>query len=171
MNSQQLERVYVAVGSNLGDPETIFGQTRLALDKLGTELQLAPIYRSAPVDCPPGSPDFLNSAVSFLTSLGPFELLGELQEIERELGRPEKRATTSPRPVDLDILLYGTHRIETVRLTVPHPRMLDRNFVLIPLSRLKDCMQTSETFGLEEGTLKVSPELKQVHLSSWIPST
>lgn len=125
--------VYIGLGSNLDSPET---QLRHALRKLASlpdsQLKsLSRIYRSAPVG-PEGQPDYLNAVALLHTGLQPEELLDHLQEIERQQQRV-RNVHWGPRTIDLDILLFGEQQISSDRLTVPHPFMHQRNFVLIPM--------------------------------------
>ena len=126
----------VALGSNLGDSLRLI---RDAVDSLrafseGSFLE-APIYRSTPVDCPPGSPDFLNTVVAFvpLPKETPRSLLDKLQSLERAAGRKAKRVLNEARPLDLDIIAFNEIRVTEPDLMVPHPRAFERRFVLQPL--------------------------------------
>jgi 2-amino-4-hydroxy-6-hydroxymethyldihydropteridine diphosphokinase len=125
-------RAHVALGANLGDARATLEAARKALAELpGTSLAAASSWwRTAPVDAT--GPDFLNGVVALDTTLGPFELLDALQAIEHAHGRlrPHRNA---PRTLDLDLLTYGDERIASDRLTLPHPRMAERAFVLAPL--------------------------------------
>jgi 2-amino-4-hydroxy-6-hydroxymethyldihydropteridine diphosphokinase len=126
---------YVGLGANLGDARAA---VRQALDELGalpgTRLvRASSLYRSAPVDA--GGPDYLNAVAELCTSLGPHELLAELQRIEQAAGR-ERPYRNAPRTLDLDLLLYGALRLDEPVLTLPHPRMRERAFVLLPLAEI-----------------------------------
>ncbi|MEZ0299743.1 MAG: 2-amino-4-hydroxy-6-hydroxymethyldihydropteridine diphosphokinase [Candidatus Methylacidiphilales bacterium] len=137
------EKVGIALGSNLGDR----GQhLRLGFDFLRSlsfsdesegHFLASRIYLTEPVDCPPGSPPFLNAVAEISTTLTPEALLARLQGYERHLGRPEVRPVNSPRPLDLDILYIGARQIATDHLIVPHPRMTQRLFVLVPLTDIR----------------------------------
>jgi 2-amino-4-hydroxy-6-hydroxymethyldihydropteridine diphosphokinase len=96
-------------------------------------LRVSSLYRSAPVDA--GGPDYLNAVAELDTTLAPLELLHALQRIEQAAGR-ERPYRNAPRTLDLDLLLYGTLRLDSAELTVPHPRMGERAFVLLPLAEL-----------------------------------
>ena len=124
---------YVALGANLGDAP---GAVRAALDALArlpeTRLTAAsPLYRSAPIDA--DGPDYVNAVAALQTRLAALDLLAALQEIERAAGR-ERPYRNAPRTLDLDLLLYGDVHIQSARLTLPHPRMRERAFVLKPLA-------------------------------------
>lgn len=127
---------YVGIGSNLGEPRR---QIESALEALGrlprTRLLLcSSVYRSAP-EGRSDQPDFLNAVARLATRIAVEPLLDELQGIERRHGR-ERSFANAPRTLDLDLLLYGRLEIATDTLTVPHPRMTQRAFVLIPLLQI-----------------------------------
>lgn len=129
----------IALGSNTGRREVTLART---LDRLDESPGVRVIARSsffetAPVDCPPGSATFLNAAATLETTLSPRELLDLLLEIEREAGRTrEPSRRNAPRPLDLDLLLFGDRILEEPGLVVPHPRLHERRFVLEPLAQI-----------------------------------
>jgi 2-amino-4-hydroxy-6-hydroxymethyldihydropteridine diphosphokinase len=129
--------VYIALGSNLGDSPSIIRSAADRLSRLG-QLRLSPLHASSPVDCPPGSPDFVNAVVELFVpeSQTPEKLLDLLQDLEREFGRRPKSVQNEPRPLDLDVIMFGSERWNTPRLMVPHPRAHLRRFVLQPLTDL-----------------------------------
>lgn len=124
---------FVALGANLGDPAAAIVSALNALRGLpGTELlRTSRLYRTAPVDA--RGPDFINAAAALRTTLTAPALLQALQAIEQAAGR-ERPYRNAPRTLDLDLLLYGEARIDSPALTVPHPRMRERAFVLLPLA-------------------------------------
>ena len=126
---------YIGLGANLGDArQTIAAAIQALRESSGIlTLRQAPLYSSDPVDAQ--GPVFINTVAVLDTTLEPLSLLDLLQTIEQEHGR-ERPYRNAPRTLDLDLLLYGTHAIETPRLTVPHPRMHQRAFVLRPLQDL-----------------------------------
>ncbi|MFN4121603.1 2-amino-4-hydroxy-6-hydroxymethyldihydropteridine diphosphokinase [Acidovorax sp.] len=126
---------YVGLGANLGEREAALRAALLALGEVpGTQvLRVSPLYRSAPVDA--GGPDYLNAVAEVATTLEPMALLHMLQTIEHAAGR-ERPYRNAPRTLDLDILWFGDQVIDTPELTVPHPRMAERAFVLRPLADL-----------------------------------
>lgn len=128
-------RAYIGLGANLGDPPGALQAALTALAALpGTALVASSrIYRSAPVDA--GGPDYFNAVACLATRLVAPELLVALQAIEQGAGR-ERPYRNAPRTLDLDLLLYGSARIDSARLTVPHPRMRERAFVLLPLAEI-----------------------------------
>jgi 2-amino-4-hydroxy-6-hydroxymethyldihydropteridine diphosphokinase len=126
---------FIGLGANLGDPRRALQD---ALDRIAqlpaTELaRSSRVYRSAPVDA--GGPDYFNAVAEVRTRLTAPELLAQLQALEQAAGR-ERPFRNAPRTLDLDLLLYGDARIASTALTVPHPRMRERAFVLLPLQEL-----------------------------------
>ena len=126
---------WVGLGANLGDAAAALRQAVQALAHTpGIRLlRTSSLYRSAPVDA--HGPDYLNAVAEIATTLGPHALLAALQALEHAAGR-ERPYRNAPRTLDLDLLLYGTQHIATPDLTVPHPRMFERAFVLQPLAEL-----------------------------------
>ena len=127
---------WIGLGANLGDARAALAGAVRALGRLdGTQVRrVSSLYRSAPVDA--GGPDYLNAVAELETRLAPQALLEGLQAIEQAAGR-ERPYRNAPRTLDLDLLLYGSERIATATLTVPHPRMAERAFVLLPLQELR----------------------------------
>jgi 2-amino-4-hydroxy-6-hydroxymethyldihydropteridine diphosphokinase len=128
---------WIGVGSNLDDPRA---QVLAALGRLGdlprTRLVLTSrLYRSRPFG-PVPQPDFINAVAGILTQLEAPELLKELKAIESSMGRPERHERWGPRIIDLDLLAYGAERRQDPLLTLPHPGIVERNFVLYPLSEI-----------------------------------
>ncbi len=125
----------IGLGANLGELETTLREALVEIARLPrTRLVAASsLYRSAPVDAP--GPDYLNAAVLIETALDPAALLVELQRIERHHGR-ERPHRNAPRTLDLDLLFFGDERLATATLTVPHPRLQERAFVLLPLAEI-----------------------------------
>ena len=123
---------YVGIGANLGDALESVKAALTALSKLpGTQLRRSSsLYVSAPVDA--DGNDFINAAARLDTDLDPLSLLVELQKIERLFGR-ERPFHHAPRTLDLDLLIYDQQQTNTPSLELPHPRMIDRAFVLLPL--------------------------------------
>jgi 2-amino-4-hydroxy-6-hydroxymethyldihydropteridine diphosphokinase len=126
---------YIGLGANLGDAQATLAAAFNALEALPESelVQRSSIYRSAPIDS--SGPDYLNAVVRLRTALGAHELLAQLQSIERSHGR-ERPYRNAPRTLDLDLLLYGGARIDSAHLQVPHPRMGERAFVLVPLAEI-----------------------------------
>ena len=128
--------VLLSLGSNLGDRKA---NIHSALRKLGDSgvnlVSISSFYETEPVG-DLDQPEFMNIVCAANTSIPPFKLLDLCQEIEKISGR-EKKGDSSPRCLDIDILLYGNRIIYSPRLTLPHPRMYRRNFVLIPLREIQ----------------------------------
>ena len=116
--------VYIALGSNLGD----------YIDSIKKAL----LWRSMPVDCPPDSPDFINAAVGLnpLEGETPESLLIKLQALEMKFGRKPKVFLNEPRPIDLDMIAFGSEVRDLEQLILPHPRCHQRRFVLEPLNEI-----------------------------------
>ncbi len=129
-----MERAYVALGSNLGDRARQLERAIEALGELGLVVARSGFHDTAP-EGHREQPRFLNAAVALDTELAPEELLARVKELETRLGRtPTFR--NGPREIDLDLLFYGDHVIETPTLVVPHPRLHVRLFVLEPLAQI-----------------------------------
>jgi 2-amino-4-hydroxy-6-hydroxymethyldihydropteridine diphosphokinase len=129
------EPVVIGLGGNVGGDPAIalrFDRARTALAELG-DVRSARLYRSAPIG--PDQPWFLNTAVRVaVAGAQPGELLATLRELERLLGRRrEAEQRWGPRPIDLDVLVWGARTLRTPELEVPHPRLAERRFALLPL--------------------------------------
>ncbi len=126
---------YLALGANLGDAQaTVLAAIDAIAANADCELrQCSALYRTAPVDA--GGPDYINAVIAVSTRLVAPDLLRLLQQIEQDAGR-ERSYRNAPRTLDLDILLYGDARIDSPQLVVPHPRMTQRAFVLVPLAQI-----------------------------------
>lgn len=126
---------YVGLGANLGDARATLRDAVRALRALqdGTVLAVSSLYRSAPVDAE--GPDFLNAVVELQTRRLPHDLLAELHAIEAEHGRV-RSTRNAPRTLDLDLLMHGQGRVDDPTLNLPHPRLHQRAFVLLPLLEL-----------------------------------
>jgi 2-amino-4-hydroxy-6-hydroxymethyldihydropteridine diphosphokinase len=129
----------VALGSNLGDSRRNILRAMDRLARLSDQpLLRSSLWETAPVDCPPGSPMFVNAVVGLVPRAGdtPESLLRHLQAIEKDLGRWPKKVLNEPRPLDLDLIVFGNETRRTNALTLPHPRAHQRRFVLQPLSEI-----------------------------------
>jgi len=127
----------VGLGSNLGDPPA---QIRRALSELAglprtLRTRVSSLYASRPMG-PQDQPDYVNAVALLMTQLSPRELLQALQDIEAAHGRERAGERWGPRTLDLDLLLYADRFIDEERLTVPHPGIAERNFVLLPLAEI-----------------------------------
>lgn len=134
---------YIALGANLGDAlaalKAAVGAIRkLPLTRVGRS---SSVYKTAPVntdsliESPAAGDDYLNAVVEVHTALNAPKLLAHLQQIEKDAGR-ERPFRNAPRTLDLDLLIYGAATITSAGLTVPHPRMMQRAFVLVPLAEI-----------------------------------
>lgn len=126
---------HVALGANLGDARATVRDAIAALDRLPQTrlLRASALYRSAPWEA--CGPDFINAVAAIETVLGAHELLHALQALELQAGR-ERPYRNAPRTLDLDLLLYGDAIIDSPELIVPHPRLRERAFVLLPLAEI-----------------------------------
>jgi 2-amino-4-hydroxy-6-hydroxymethyldihydropteridine diphosphokinase len=137
MANEPAMRAFLGLGANIGNREANMRAALRWLARECTVLAVSSLYRSGAVvaeDEPPG-PDYLNATCEIETALGPEELLRFVKEVEYEIGRrPAER--WAPRVIDIDILLYGDLVIATPALTIPHPLLAERNFVIVPLAEL-----------------------------------
>lgn len=127
--------VYLGLGTNLGDKEANLRTAIYKLqERIGKQVSLSSFYETAPWGFE-SDHSFLNAAIGLETSLSPIEILHITQEIEKELGRTKKsvNGSYSDRLIDIDILLYDTLVLQTSELTIPHPLMTERDFVMNPL--------------------------------------
>lgn len=126
---------YIAIGSNLDDPQA---QVRTAFESLaGLDrcrlVARSRLYRTAPLG-PQDQPDFINAAAGLLTQLTPRELLIRLKELEKAIGRQSPVLRWGPRRIDFDLSVFGAEHVDEADLTIPHPGVQVRNFVLYPLA-------------------------------------
>jgi 2-amino-4-hydroxy-6-hydroxymethyldihydropteridine diphosphokinase len=126
---------YIALGANLGDAAATLRQAVQDVGRLPHTrcTQASSLYSSAPIDS--SGPDYINAVVEVFTQLTAPDLLQHLQQLEAAAGR-QRPYTNAPRTLDLDVLLYGDAHIDSPELTVPHPRMWQRAFVLLPLAEI-----------------------------------
>jgi 2-amino-4-hydroxy-6-hydroxymethyldihydropteridine diphosphokinase len=129
----------IALGSNLGDSIAILREAMARLRMFSDEpVRESSLWQTTPVDCPPGSPKFLNAVVGLVPRSGvtPELLLSQLHEMEREFGRLPKKVLNESRPLDLDLIAFGSEIRQSPQLNLPHPRAHQRKFVLQPLSEI-----------------------------------
>jgi 2-amino-4-hydroxy-6-hydroxymethyldihydropteridine diphosphokinase len=143
LHKKPISHAYIALGSNLDNPVAHIRQAYRDLNALAdtSVLRYSSLYKSAPVGRL-DQPDFINAVAEIVTAHQPVQLLHALLKIERNHGRIRDgtNALNAPRTLDLDILLYENLRLETEALTLPHPRMIQRAFVLLPLMEIApDC--------------------------------
>jgi 2-amino-4-hydroxy-6-hydroxymethyldihydropteridine diphosphokinase len=154
------ELVIVALGSNLGDSRAMILRAMDRLQELSDKpLRRSSLHETAPVDCPPGSPNFVNAVVGFEPRAGetPESLLHKLQALEKEFGRQPKKVLNESRPLDLDLIAFGNRTSSTPELILPHPRAHLRRFVLEPLNEI------ASEFVLPGQTKNVGALLNQLH--------
>jgi 2-amino-4-hydroxy-6-hydroxymethyldihydropteridine diphosphokinase len=138
-NSEFQNFAIVALGSNLGHSRKIILDAFARLQQFSTTpLLKSSLWQTTPVDCPPGSPKFLNAVVGLLPGEAetPESLLEKLQGLEKEFGRRPKKILNEPRPLDLDLIAFGNEIRQSVHLILPHLRAHQRRFVLQPLSEI-----------------------------------
>lgn len=136
----ELSPLFLSLGSNLGDrEETLHRAIELIGERIGTVQRVSSFIETEPWGFQSEHP-FLNAACKVLTTLTPRQCLRETQRIERELGRTSKsrHGIYHDRPIDIDLLLYGDLHLSTPTLTLPHPRMYERDFVMIPLREIME---------------------------------
>ena len=128
----------ISLGSNIGDRLNYLCAARERLrdlhEGIDSEFLVSPVYETEPVGCAPGTESFLNAVIQMQSSREPEELLDLLQTIEGSLGRPGQRPKNAPRTIDLDLLFTDAGSFHHPRLTLPHPRLHRRRFVLQPLA-------------------------------------
>jgi 2-amino-4-hydroxy-6-hydroxymethyldihydropteridine diphosphokinase len=134
-----LTTAYIALGSNVGDSPNILCQAMAELEKLSAKpLRRSSLWQTTPVDCPPGSPTFVNAAVALFPRIGetPATLLARMLALEKDFGRRPKRVLNEPRRLDLDLIAFGQEVSQRPELILPHPRAHQRRFVLRPLNEI-----------------------------------
>ena len=137
--------VYLGIGSNIGKRKQNLEQATIKIAELCYTIRKSRFYETLP-RYREDQPRFLNAALQCSCTLKPNQLLAELQRIEAEMGRERKNAGwMGPRNIDIDILLFGAQVIHTLDLAVPHPRIPERKFVLIPLLELNPLLSDPQT--------------------------
>ena len=149
-SSRQSVTAYVALGANLGNARQAVLDALAALNTLsGTRLvKASSLYRTAPVDS--SGPDYINAVAELATQLTAPDLLLALQQIEQAAGR-ERPYLNAPRTLDLDLLLFGAATMDSPNLTVPHSRMWERAFVLVPLAEIAGDLVSSHALNAVAG--------------------
>jgi len=127
--------VYLSLGSNLGDREKYLREAISRLRELGVIRQVSAFYETQPVEVQNEQPWFLNCALAIETTLIPVEFLGRMLAVEQSMGRM-RTEPKGPRTIDIDIVFFGNEILDTPELTVPHPAMHQRRFVLEPLAEI-----------------------------------
>jgi len=155
------KRVYLSLGAKLGDREANLRAAIGELPGAGVEVErISSLYETEPVDYL-DQPWFLNCVVEGETELGALELLHALREIETRMGS-KKEFAKGPRLLDVDILLYGNETIATAELQVPHPRMLERKFVLTPLAEIAPELRHPTWKGTVQELEKATSDRSQI---------
>lgn len=135
---------YIALGSNVGDSPSILRRAMDQLEKLSLKpLDRSSLWQTTPVDCPPGSPTFVNAVVGLAVQPGETSstLLSKLLAMEKDFGRRPKKVLNEPRRLDLDLIAFGNETSSRPELILPHPRAHERRFVLQPLSEIAPHLQ------------------------------
>ena len=135
--------VVIALGSNLGDRRYNLLRAIHELRLYVRVVRVSSFHETAPVDAPAGSPPFLNAVLTGYTPLEPLAMLDELLAMEKRLGRVRRGIRNEARVIDLDLILHGAARMRTRRLTLPHPRAHEREFVLAPLREVWSAVTSS----------------------------
>jgi len=150
---------YIALGSNLGDRMVQMRQALQRLEATGRVqlLRASPVYQNRAVGMGAAAEDFLNAVVEVRTALEPLALLDACLKVEQQLGRDRSGSGWAPRTIDLDLLAYAGVRLESVRLTLPHPRIAERDFVLVPLADLAPELKI-DGLSLAELVVKLSKQ-------------
>jgi len=150
---------YIGMGSNLSDPraQVLEARARLTGLPLTRVVLTSPLYRSRPLG-PVAQPDFVNAVAGVLTQLEPAALLAALKALEVALGRPPRHERWGPRIIDLDLLAHGRERRSDAALTLPHPGIVARNFVLYPLADIAPDLDLPGLGRVAELKGRVTPE-------------
>ena len=160
--------IYLSLGSNLGDREAMIARAVEELARAGVKpLRLSSLYATEPVGFL-AQPWFLNCALKAQTELTPRQLLRVVQQVEKDLGR-ERITPGGPRTIDIDILLYGSSVIRASGLEVPHPRMGERRFVLVPLCELEPGLRLPRSKRSVTDLLAGTVDRSEVRLWSGTP--
>lgn len=135
-----MPRAGIALGSNLGDRSANLRAAISCLREIAppaAPMLRAPVYQTEPRFCPPGSPQFLNTVVEIAYEGSPLDLLEQTRAIESRLGRQRGSERNAPRTIDIDLLYFGDQTLDHPDLTLPHPRLGERRFVLQPLADIR----------------------------------
>jgi 2-amino-4-hydroxy-6-hydroxymethyldihydropteridine diphosphokinase len=156
---RDVRSAWIGLGANLGDPPA---QLREALRLIGARpgirvVATSRFYRSAPLG-PGEQPDYCNAVCAVETDLNPDRLLTHLHEVERAMGRQRPPQRWAPRLIDLDLLHYERVRMKTSRITLPHPELHKRNFVVVPLAEIAPELELPELGRVDELAEKLGRE-------------
>ena len=139
IRNPESEMAIIALGSNLGDSRRIILNAIARLQNHSDRPILkSSLWQTSPMDCPPGSPMFINAVVGLVPRKNetPESMLEKLRSLEKEFGRQPRKILNEPRPLDLDLIAFGPETRNTPKLVLPHPRVHLRRFVLQPLSEI-----------------------------------
>jgi 2-amino-4-hydroxy-6-hydroxymethyldihydropteridine diphosphokinase len=150
---------YIGLGSNLSDPAGQVRQALAALAQLPRTLPMASsrLYGSRPMG-PVTQPDFVNAVAGVLTQLTALELLRQLRSLEGRAGRPAEHEHWGPRVIDLDLLVFGREQCTSTELVLPHPGVVERNFVLYPLADIAPDLDVPGSGRVRELLARVSAD-------------
>jgi 2-amino-4-hydroxy-6-hydroxymethyldihydropteridine diphosphokinase len=149
---------YLGLGSNVGDRESHLRRAIEDLREHGVEVEaVSSLYETEPVGEIPDQPDFLNAAIRIRTTLEPEALLDLAKAIETEHGRALGGPRHAPRPIDIDLLLLGDTEMRTERLSLPHPEVTSRRFVLAPLLELNPKLRLPDGTSLRDALEGLGP--------------
>lgn len=168
MGSESRKRVFLGLGSNVGDRLSFILRALEELERVGEVVKVSTVYESEPWGVLDQEP-FLNCVLELRTHLDPFTLLERLKRIEKEVGR-KPRFRWGPREIDVDILLYEGEVVESPTLRIPHPFIKERDFVLIPLLEIDPTLRDPKT-GVPYREKKLEGRLKPFCCLISLPST
>jgi 2-amino-4-hydroxy-6-hydroxymethyldihydropteridine diphosphokinase len=156
---------YLGLGGNLGDPLAAFCRTRqkLSAHPAIRDCRSSPLYQTPPVGGPADQPDYLNAALIFKTDLAAAELLTLCLTLEQAEGR-ERKEHWGARTLDIDLLLFGEQQITENGLEVPHPRLMERQFVLLPLVALTPALQHPVSGVGMQRQLEMLPHIENIKI-------
>lgn len=158
----EAQAVALGLGSNLGNRAAYIAR---AVECLGNDILssicLSPLIETEPLDCRPGTPLYLNAALCGWCVLSPERLLQACRQVEAELGRPNDHPYHANRTIDLDLLLFGEQIVNLPQLRIPHPALLQRDFVLQPLAAIAPHWQIPGTGGTVKDALQCLAEEKK----------
>ena len=157
-------RTGFSLGSNSGNRLAFLERACDHLAQIFGDLRLSQVYETEPVNCPPGSPAFLNACVEVATTMPPQEVLYRCQEIEKALGRVRTGVYGEARTCDIDLIYSGDLQVDTSQLTLPHPRATQRRFVLQPLCDIDPALILPGQTATVQELLARLPELPSVTL-------
>lgn len=154
------KKTALALGGNLGDVSGAFKTAVKKLEAAGMmNIKLSHFRRTTPVDCAPGTPDFLNAALTGDWAGSAEELFAVCQSIERESGRAAVHGINTPRPLDIDIILFDDQIVNSNILQIPHPRAAQRLFVIAPLAEIAPEMIFPDTGKTVSDIFKILTDL------------